>query len=213
MKDSPNATAVAVIQGQLLRSEHSFIYLWGGQGTGVSHLLQASCHNALTQKLSAQYISLSEFLNYSPKELFRNLDSVSLICLDDIQAITGKPHWEQEIFSFYNLIRDSQKYLLIGANCPARELPLKLLDLRSRFTSGSIFQLSNMDDMHKSKILQFRAFKRGMNISDDLAQYIITRAPREMGSLMSCLDILEKSTMQEKRRLSKPFVREILFKE
>ncbi len=49
-----------------------------------------------------------------------------------------------------------------------------------------------------------------MKITDDLAQFIIARSPREMNSLMNCLDILEKFSLQEKRKLSKPFIKSAL---
>lgn len=209
-KGSENAVAVEVLQKQLLSQKNSFVYLWGGQGSGVSHLLQASCHNTLTQNLSAQYLSLSEFLDYSPEELFKNLDVVSLICLDNIQAISGNMYWEQQLFNLYNRIKDSSGSLLVGANCSARELPLNLPDLHSRLSSGSLFQLASLDDISKSKIIQFRALRRGMKITDDLAQFIIARSPREMNSLMNCLDILEKFSLQEKRKLSKPLIKSAL---
>lgn len=209
-KDSDNAVVVKVLQNQLLSRKNPFVYLWGGKGSGVSHLLQASCHNTLAQSLSAQYLSLSEFSDYSPEELFRNLDAVSLICLDNVQFVSGNIHWEQQLFNLYNRIKDSGRSLLIGANCSARELPLSLPDLQSRFSSGSLFQLASLDDTSKSKILQFRALGRGIKITDDIAQFIIARAPREMNSLMNCLSILEKLSLQEKRKLSKPFIKAAL---
>ncbi len=164
----------------------------------------------MTQNLSAQYLSLSEFLDYSPEELFRNLDVVSLICLDNIQAISGNMYWERQLFNLYNRIKDSSGSLLVGANCSARELPLNLPDLHSRLSSGSLFQLASLDDISKSKIIQFRALRRGMKITDDLAQFIIARSPREMNSLMNCLDILEEFSLQEKRKLSKPLIKSAL---
>jgi len=208
-KGSDNYTAVTIVKEQLFSSENPFFYLWGANGSGISHLLQASCHKALAQKLSAQYLSLSEFLDYSPEDLLGNLDSVALVCLDNIQAVSGKIHWEKELFSLYNRISDSGGSLLLGSKCSVRELSLALPDLQSRYSSGFMFQLSTVDDKHKLKILQFRALKRGMKLNDDLAKYIIARASREMSSLIHCLDVIGESSLLEQRKLSIPFVRKI----
>jgi DnaA family protein len=206
-KGDINHTVVAVLENQQPFNDNPFVYLWGAHGSGVSHLLQASCHRASSKGLSAQYLSLSEFLDYSPEELLGSLDEVSLICLDNIEAIAGKARWEEELFNLYNRVRDSGRSLLVGSNCSTRELLLGLPDLKSRYAWGPVFQLHASDDGEKLKILQFRALQRGMHLNDDLAKYMIARASREMKSLMRCLDILEEASLQEKRKLSIPFVR------
>ena len=210
LKDnSYNYTAVEVLRNQLLSYDNPFVYLWGAHGSGVSHLLQASCHKAFSQGLSSQYLSLSEFLDYSPEELLGKLEGVSLVCLDNIQAISGKIGWEKALFNLYNRIRDSSEFLLLGSSCSVRELSLKLPDLQSRCSSAPVFQLSMLDDSDKLKILQFRALRRGMKLNDDVAKYMIVRASREMKSLMHCLDVLEETSLQAQRKLSIPFVKKI----
>lgn len=208
-ENSPNYPAVEVLRSQFLSHDNPFVYLWGAHGSGVSHLLQASCHKAFSQGFSAQYLSLSEFLDYSPEELLDKLEGVSLVCLDNIQEISGKIGWEKALFHLYNRIKDSNAFLLLGANCSVRELSLELPDLQSRYSSAPVFQLSMSDDSDKLKIIQFRALRRGMKLNDDVAKYMIVRASREMKSLMHCLDVLEETSLQAKRKLSIPFVRKI----
>ena len=205
--------AVSTLQNQFCSNvgttEESFVYLWGASGSGVSHLLQASCHQASKQGLLTQYLPLKTLLDYPPQQLLDGLEQLSLICLDELQVIAGNKAWEEALFDLYNRIKDVGGRLLLGANCSARELPLQLPDLQSRFEWGPVFQLSVPDDDEKKAILQFRASRRGMELNDDVAQYLISRAVRNMGELMDCLDELEKVSLQEGRKLSIPFVKQV----
>jgi DnaA family protein len=186
-----------------------FVYLWGSTGSGVSHLLQASCHWCSSQGRSAQYLPLAALQGYPPAELLENLEQLSLICLDDVQVVAGNRQWEQVLFDFYNRVRQAGGCLLAGANCPARELPLDLPDLQSRFAWGPVFQLPALGDEDKKLILQFRAERRGMLLTDEVAHYLINRAARGMNELMRCLDTLEDISLQEGRKLSIPFVKQV----
>lgn len=200
---------VTVLQDQFCSNGESFIYLWGASGSGVSHLLQASCHQASSQGLTAQYLPLSELLDYPPQQLLENLEQLSLVCLDDLQIIAGNQQWETALFDLYNRIREADGHLLLGANCSARELPLQLPDLQSRFGWGPVFLLPEANDEEKIAILQFRASRRGMELGDDVAQYLINRAARGLGELMSCLETLDEASLEAKRKLSIPFVKQV----
>lgn len=200
---------VTVLQDQFCSNGESFIYLWGTSGSGVSHLLQASCHQASAQGLTAQYLPLGELLDYPPQQLLEDLEQLSLVCLDDLQIIAGNQQWETALFDLYNRIREVGGHLLLGANCSARELPLQLPDLQSRFGWGPVFQLPTSNDEEKIVILQFRASRRGMELGDDVAQYLINRAARGLGELMNCLETLDEASLEAKRKLSIPFVKQV----
>ena len=200
---------LAVLRNQLVSGDEPFVYLWGPTGCGVSHLLQASCHQASTNGLQVQYLPLAELLDYTPQSLLENLEQLPLICLDDVQLVAGNTHWEEALFSLYNRVRQAHGRLLVGADCTPRELPLQLPDLQSRLGWGPVFQLQSSDDELKTLIIQFRASRRGMELSDDVARYLINRAARDLSELMACLDTLESASLEEKRKLSIPFVKQV----
>ncbi len=52
----PSATLVACLKHQLDESGEPFLYLWGSDGVGRSHLLQAACHAASDQDRRALYL-------------------------------------------------------------------------------------------------------------------------------------------------------------
>ncbi len=204
-----NRQVATVLREQLLIGEQPFVYLWGAVGSGVSHLLQASCHQASAQGLSSQYLPLRELLDYPPEQLLEDLEQLTLVCLDDVQVISGHADWERALFDLYNRIKDANGCLLLGADCSAREMPLQLPDLQSRFGWGPVFQLASSDDDKKRQILQFRASRRGMELSDDVACYLTNRTARGLAELMGCLDILEDASLEARRKLSIPFVKQV----
>ena len=112
---SHNAMVVADLRQLLTASGEQFIYLWGAPGCGLTHLLQAACHEAQTQGLSMQYLPLRELVGYAPEELFSGLETLDLVCLDCLPSIAGRPEWESAIFSLFNRLRDANKKLLVAA--------------------------------------------------------------------------------------------------
>ena len=200
---------VGLLRNQLMSGEEPFVYLWGAVGSGVSHLLQASCHNAAASGLPVQYLPLSELMDCPPQALLENLEKMSLICLDDIQVVAGNAEWEEALFGLYNRVREAGSRLLVGAEAAPRELPLQLVDLQSRLGWGPVFQLPPLADELKVSVIQFRASRRGMVLGDEVASYLINRAARDLAGLMSCLDTLETASLEAGRKLSIPFVKQV----
>src|SRR6188474_2540822 len=79
------------------------IYFYGSSGQGSTHLLQACCHEANQQGLSSVYIPLANLVDFSPA-IFEGMESLNLICIDDVHVIAGKPLWEEAFFHAYNRI-------------------------------------------------------------------------------------------------------------
>jgi len=119
-----NAMVVDGIRQQIAGTGEAFIYLWGSPGCGLTHLLQAACHEAQHKGLSFQYLPLRDVVGYAPDELFSGLETLDLVCLDCLLAVAGRPDWERAIFNLYNQLRDAGKKLLVAAEHSPRELPL-----------------------------------------------------------------------------------------
>lgn len=72
-------------------------YIYGGAGTGKSHLLSAICDSYLEVGKSAIKVSLLELLD-APIEAITCLEHYDLVALDDIESISGVPHWQKAVF-------------------------------------------------------------------------------------------------------------------
>ena len=125
-------------------------------------------------------------------------------------VVMGVDNWEHALFGLYNRAREWGCRLLIAANASPRALAVKLADLRSRLSWGVVYQLSAASDEEKQAILQFRARRRGLNLGDEVASYIVTRAPRELDQLLQLLDRLDRASLADQRALSIPFVKQQL---
>lgn len=207
---SHNAEVVDCLRRQITHTHETFIYLWGASGSGLTHLLQAGCHFAQAEGMSVQYLPLSDLAGYAPAELFADLGSVDYLCIDHLTAVAGKPDWELALFNLYNILRDSGKRLVVAAEQNARELPLLLEDLRSRFQWGITYQVQLLDDEEKKHALQRRAKARGLELNDEVAHYILHRLPRDMNELFCQLHRLDHASLAEQRKLTIPFVKKVL---
>ena len=116
----------------------SLIYLWGGEGVGRSHLLQAACLRFEQRGEPAVYLPLAEVVEYGPA-LLDNLEQCELVCLDDLDAVAGRSDWEEALFHLFNRLRDSGRRLLLAASGSPRELKVQLADLQSRLTLALVF--------------------------------------------------------------------------
>ncbi|OGT06420.1 MAG: DnaA regulatory inactivator Hda [Gammaproteobacteria bacterium GWF2_41_13] len=190
------------------RGKH-FLYLWGPEKVGLTHLLQACCHTASQKKLTTMYIPLADLSTFNPT-LFENLESAHLVCIDDLHQIAQKRNWEEAFFHCFNRIIDAKKRLIIAARKPPQLLELTLPDLTSRLSAGIIYQLHHLTDNEKMKALIERAKARGFELSLEIAQFILHRHPRNLGALFEALDVLDRASLEAKHKLTLPFVKKVL---
>ncbi len=185
------------------------IYIWGLPGTGKSHLLHAACGLANELRRQVAYVPLESFTELDP-ELLLGLDHQDLVCIDDIDMITGYVEWEQALFHFYNKARDKNHPVLITGQVNPQALALELPDLKSRVSWGLIYHLDPLDDQDKIIVLQQRAKIRGFNLPDDVADFLVKRVARDLLGLIELLDRFDDATLIEKRKLTVPFVKKLL---
>ena len=186
------------------------LYLFGLTGVGKSHLLHASCVYADSLGLTSLCLSFSELTQLSV-DVLEGLENIDLVCLDDIQKIAGNTEWQQAVFDLYNRMIEQDKCLIITGDQSVAKLQISLPDLVSRLSWGLTEQLKPLTDKEKSFALQYRAQQRGLFISDDVASYLINRLSRDMASLLAALEQLDQASIREQRRITIPFVKDILF--
>lgn len=204
-----NGLVLSELRRQLDGGEF-YLYLFGSDGSGRSHLLQAACHQAGKRGLAALYLPLDELQAYNPAEMFDGLLNLSLVCIDNIESVMGKPEWEEALFHFFNQMKDAGNHLLIAGNCAVRELKTKLPDLASRLSWGLVYQLQSLSDEELIQVLQLRAVQRGLELSEDVSHFILHRCQRDMSALMATLDTLDHASLKQRRRLTIPFIKSIL---
>ncbi|MFA5679333.1 MAG: DnaA regulatory inactivator Hda [Pseudomonas sp.] len=208
----PNAAVLAMLQtlsdpGQS-PVEHC-VYIWGAPDSGRSHLLQAACHRMAEAGALAMYLPLREVMEHGP-QLLDGMEEVDLLCLDELEVIAGHAEWEEALFHLYNRIQQRQGRLLMAATAAPRALDFQLPDLVSRLGWGLVFQLQALDDEGKQQMLKMRAARRGLQLPDEVARYILSRGARGMGELFAALEHLDQASLQAQHRLTIPFVKRVM---
>lgn len=204
------SAAVAFLKHYLQQPQQANpVYLFGASGSGKSHLLYASCVHAQEQGLTSQLLTLDECRQLSPR-LLDDLEQLDLVCLDNIQAVAGDLVWQTAIFDLYNRMVEQGKALIIVGNQAPPQLGFRLADLVSRLQACTAFQLRLLTDEDKQRLLQQKARLRGMELPDEVARYLLNHKDRDIRALVLILDKLDKASIVHQRKLTIPFVKDIL---
>jgi DnaA family protein len=181
------------------------VYLHGLSGTGKSHLLQALC----AARPGSAYFPLKELVSLGSGVL-EGAASLPLLALDDVQHVAADPAWERALFGLYNERMQRGLGLAIAAAMPATDLPLQLPDLRSRLAAMAHFALRPLDEMQQREALRRRAQARGIMLPEETLTFLQRHFARDMGQLCALLDRLDAASMAQQRRVTVPFIREVL---
>ena len=181
-------------------------WLAGAPSTGRTHLLQAVCERAGDE---AAYLPMKQLATMGP-ELVEGLEARAVVCLDDVDVLARDSNWERALFVLYNELQNAGHRLVVSAAMPPREAPFELQDLQSRMSQLPMYAIQPLPDAERAAALQLRARHRGLDLPDDSARYLLSRSRRDMSSLYALLDTLDAEALRTQRRLTIPFVREVL---
>lgn len=187
-----------------------FLYLWGESGVGKTHLSLAISEQLQRNGRQVSYINLRELRHTAQPDVLLSLMQGEVLCVDDFQAISGNSAWEESFFHCFNHLREHQQKLLICADKNPGQISIGLPDLRSRLATGLVYQLPSMNDALKQQALIRHAQSRGLILPEEVAHYLLRHYSRDMPSLMLVLQRLDKASLQAQRRLTIPFVREVI---
>ena len=184
------------------------LYIWGEPGMGKSHLLQASCNLAAKNQRTVCYLTQDEILD-QPTDIFDGLEQIELVCLDDIETWLVDATWEIALFDLINRMRENSSCLMLASSRSPDEDFVKLPDLRSRLAWGPVFHLQDISDEEKYQALSYRARQNGLELPENVADYLMKRYPRDMFGLFERLSVLDKASMAMQRRLTIPLVKSV----
>lgn len=169
------------ISGQ---SEIRFIYLWGPDGSGKSHLLQ-SC-----AMLAAKF-------------------EVPLTIADDVQTYSDEK--QIALFNTFNHLRENAAAGLLMATGLAPPMQMGLRDdLATRLAWGLVYQLQPLTDEEKALALRAHASERGMKLPDEVVDYCLRYLRRDLPTLMATLDALDEWSLISKKPVTVPMLRKLL---
>lgn len=203
---SGNEPLVALLENAAATGAGDGCWLFGTAPVGKTHLLQAVCARAGDRSV---FVPLTLLDDVGP-DVLAGLEGRALVCVDDVHHVAGKPGWERALFNLYNGILAEGGQLIAAAAVPQRECGFRLPDLSSRFSQLPTYRVAELSDGDRQAALQLRSTQRGLELPDETARYLLSRSRRDMRSLYRLLDTLDHEALRAKRRLTIPFVRDVL---
>ena len=189
-----------------------WMYLWGPEGSGRTHLLSAI--GSAAHGFGLEYIALTPHEPISWVRLEERLPSLSssnqpsVITVDDVDRLDER--LVASLFRVLNEIQGSKAiHIFMAGNGAPGTLKLRE-DLRTRLGWGLIFQTHLLGDDEKIQAIQQAAEARGLVLSPDVLPWLLNRFYRDMPNLMALIDALDAYSLETKRAVTLPLVRELL---
>lgn len=180
-----------------------FIYLWGEPSSGKSHLLEAFVAAVAQRGLRAVYVRCGAGLP-------EGLEGYDAVALDDVGQLDGEG--QIALFNLYNRLREGRGRLLTSGPCAPAQLPMRP-DVVTRLGWGLVYQVHGLSDEEKTQALHAHAESRGFRLGAGVAEYLLRHWRRDLPSLLQALDALDRYSLETKRPITVPLLRETLHPE
>lgn len=183
----------ALRQAAAGETEVRAVYLWGEQGSGKSHLLQAMA--AQDARGDARYAERTV------------PEAARVVAVDDVEALDDAA--QIALFELYNRMREQGGLLLVSGTQAPAHLSLRD-DLRTRLGWGLVYQVHALSDEEKAEALSKHAGARGFELPHEVTQYLLRHGRRDLPSLLQVLDALDEHCLRLKRAASVPLLKEVM---
>jgi DnaA family protein len=177
-------------------------YLWGRPGSGRSHLLKGTVAELQREGASASYLACAD-----GPQLAGGLERMDCVALDDVDRLDGAG--QAAVFDLFNALREHGGALLASAAAPPVQLKLRE-DLATRLAWGLVFQVHALTDENKAQALAEHAASRGFRLAPEVSDFLMTRARRDLPTLLATLDALDRYSLETRRPVTVPLARELL---
>jgi len=194
-----NRAALAALRDALAGRER-VVYLWGGPGSGKTHLLRAAVNEAAARGRAARYVG-------APHAELAHAAGWELLAVDDVERLDASA--QGYLFDAFNAAKAAGALLIAAGAQPAAEAPVRE-DLRTRLASGVSLRLAPLDDAEKTAALASHGAQRGLRLGPELLAYVLTHCRRDMGTQVAVLDALDRYSLEHKRPVTLPLLREAL---
>lgn len=205
--------AVEALSASALRTKdrrgEPAIFVEGSEGSGKSHLLLAACRAVNEAGRSARYLPVAAFAG-ALESVIDGVEANEFVAVDGIDAVAASRTDCEALFHLHNRLRDAGRTLAYGSRVPAGEAIWALPDLRSRFGQCLRVSLEVLDDEGRREALRRRASRRGLELDEAVLDWLFRRVDRDLKSLTTLLDRLDREALAAQRRLTVPFVRKVL---
>ncbi len=182
----------------------SELYIYGLSGNGKTHALQGAVLKSLANDKNAVFIDCSDSF---PEYLVEFIDQIRLISFDNVH-LTAKEN-EEIFFDLFNRARQSEVTILVSGDCLPGDLEV-MKDIKTRLSLAAVFKLQELNDKQIMSVIDKQMNDKNLSIDSKVYEYLFKNYSRELKLLLSTMDDLDKVSLQAKKPISIPFVRNYL---
>ena len=167
-------------------------YLWGAPGSGKSYLLAAWAHACRTRGMTVD---------------FSGQQAAQAVIADQVESWSAAQ--QHAGFAAFNRVREAGGLWLAAGSVAPAELPL-MPELQTRLGWGLVFQMQALDDAEKRAALAQHAETLGFRLESQVADYLLNHTARDMQSLLRVLEALDRFSLETRRPITLPLLRQLL---
>ena len=196
-----DANAAAVAHLRALDAGAAPVYLWGPPGSGKSHLLRALVHQ---RQAVGELAGSFDADDAAPWQL---QPGWTLVVVDRCEALDAER--QHAAFALFVQAADAGVSWAAAGSVPPVDLALRD-DLRTRLAWGHVFALQACSESEARAALRREADRRGILLADEVIDYLLRRAARDLGTLMQLLDRIDRFALAQQRSVTVPLLRQVL---
>ena len=204
--DPKNKQLISILENISINEN---MYIYGLKNSGKTYLLQSLCNKYSKNDKSSLFLPLMDVTKHGV-EIIDSIENMDLVCIDGLEAVSQNKEWEIGLFNLINNAQQTGCRLVFTSSSEEGAINFSLADLDSRirkFQSHEIFPIS---DDHLLKALKKITNLRSISLGEKEAQYLITYTKRNIADLTIILESLDQLSMENKRRITIPLIKELL---
>ncbi len=185
------------------------LLIYGESGLGKTHLAQAigiEIKNKFSDKV-VLYVNANRFQtqfvesirNNNKNDFLHFYQMIDVLIIDDVHEFAGKEKTQDIFFHIFNHLHQSGKQLILSSDKPPVELQGLEQRLLSRFKWGLSADLQIPDYETRIAILRKKTYKDGIDLPEDVIEYVATHITDNIRELEGALiSLLAQSTLNKK---------------
>ncbi len=185
------------------------LFIHGGCGLGKTHLLQGICKRVAQTHpdRKIRYTTGEQFTNeYITAVRTNSLDAfrrkvrrIDLLAVDDVHFLANKEKTQQEFLHCFNEIELSGARVVMVSDCHPKLIKQFSDALASRCVRGMVVRIDTPDADTRLRLVEALAERRGLAISEHVAQAITERCDGSVRDIEGLLNKLQALSMIERR--------------
>ena len=200
----PGTNGLAVAHLLSLAPHSAPVYLWGPPGSGKTHLLRALVKRLEQNGARAGWFSAADAPPWTHAEHW------AAIVIDTCDRLDADQ--QQAAFALFVESTTHGTPVIAAGRVPPVDLAVRE-DLRTRLGWGHVFGVQPLPEPETRAALRREADRRGVFLSDEVMDFLLTRFDRDLKHLMGLLDRLDSFSLANKRAITVPMLKQMLTEE